>query len=57
MFFGEFKAGGEQLYRQVHHLARNYGWSEAEIMAMSRGKRHRYLEMLAEELESANYAS
>jgi hypothetical protein len=29
---------------EVHHLARAYGWSEAEILAMSGWRRHWYLE-------------
>ena len=33
-----------QTLAEVHHLARAYGWSEAEILAMSGWRRHWYLE-------------
>jgi hypothetical protein len=32
--------------REVHDLARAYGWSEAEILAMSPTRRRAYLELL-----------
>jgi hypothetical protein len=50
-FFSKLCTGLDMLYREVHGLAYHYHWSEREIMAMSRGKRHKYLEILADELE------
>lgn len=38
------------LYKEVHHLAFHYHWAEAEILAMSRAKRRRYLALLVEHL-------
>ncbi|HEX7048849.1 MAG TPA: hypothetical protein VF188_01455 [Longimicrobiales bacterium] len=43
----------DALYREVHHLAFHYHWSEAEILAMTRSKRQRYLSLLAQHLEAA----
>ncbi len=34
------------LLRQIHLLARAYGWTEAEILALSPRRRHAYLEQL-----------
>lgn len=36
-----------RLLREVHDLARGYGWREADILAMSPWRRQAYLEMLA----------
>ena len=44
----------DTLYRDVHHLALHYHWSEGEILAMPRSKRLRYLSLLAGRLESRN---
>jgi hypothetical protein len=49
-FFQEIAAGLRRLYRDVHHLAFYYHWGEAEILRMTRGKRQRYLGLLAEAL-------
>lgn len=49
-FFGELRADRDLLYREVHRLAFHYHWSEAEILGMARPRRHRYLDVLAEEL-------
>jgi hypothetical protein len=38
-----------ELYGQVHRLALAYHWSEAEILDLSWTKRHRYLNLLADE--------
>lgn len=38
---------GLRLLREIHELAQAYGWSEAEILAMSSLRRRCYLEMLA----------
>lgn len=53
-FFGELRADSDLLYRQVHHLAYHYHWSEHDIMAMSRDKRLTYLDILAEEIDRLN---
>ena len=34
--------------REVHTLALRYHWSEGEILALTRPRRRRYLELLAE---------
>lgn len=43
----EVDAWAIRLLREVHLLARAYGWREAEIIAMSPWRRHAYLEMLS----------
>jgi hypothetical protein len=53
-FFGELRADSGLLYREVHYLAYHYHWGEQEIMAMPRGKRRTYLEVLADEIERLN---
>lgn len=55
-FFGEMRTSGDILYREVHYLAYHYHWSEREIMEMTRVKRHRYIEVLADEIERLNNA-
>ncbi|MGH7775202.1 MAG: hypothetical protein ACREQA_23495 [Candidatus Binatia bacterium] len=50
-FFGEMRTSGDLLYREVHYLAYHYHWSEREIMQMTRDKRRRYIEVLADEIE------
>jgi hypothetical protein len=47
-FFQELHARADRLYREVHVLALNYHWSEAEIIAMSTRKRQLYLDLLSE---------
>ena len=42
----EVDAWAVRLLREVHSLARAYGWREAEILAMSPWRRQCYLEML-----------
>jgi hypothetical protein len=49
-FFQEITGSIDRLYREVHLLAFHYHWSESEIMGMTRRKRHRYLNLLAEAL-------
>jgi hypothetical protein len=49
-FFTELAASQKTLLREVHHLAFHYGWSEAAILAMDRGRRRAYLSLLADEL-------
>jgi hypothetical protein len=48
--FGELRTDASRLYREVHHLAYYYHWSENEIMAMPRSRRQTYLGVLADEL-------
>ncbi|MGD9100098.1 MAG: hypothetical protein PVF45_06425 [Anaerolineae bacterium] len=55
-FFGELRTSLDLLYRQVHYLAYHYHWSEREILDMPREKRHKYIEVLAEEIERLNDA-
>jgi len=43
----EIGAHGRRLVREVHTLARAYGWSEADILAMSTRRRREYLELLS----------
>lgn len=49
-FFRELTARREELYREVHHLAFHYHWSESEILSMTRQKRRLYLTLLADAL-------
>jgi len=46
--WNEIGAWAGRLLRQVHTLARAYGWREAEILALSPFRRRMYLEMLGE---------
>jgi hypothetical protein len=46
--WAEVHAWAIRLMRQVHTLARAYGWGESEILALSPWRRQRYLEMLSE---------
>jgi hypothetical protein len=45
-FWEELKEYVKQLFNQVYMLARNYGWREADILAMSPWRRQYYLEMV-----------
>lgn len=42
----EVEAHARRLLREVHALARGYGWREADILAMSERRRRDYLELL-----------
>ncbi|HMS82437.1 MAG TPA: hypothetical protein PKD12_02155 [Nitrospira sp.] len=55
-FFGEMRTSGDLLYREVHYLAYHYHWSEREILEMTRDKRRRYIDVLADEIERLNNA-
>jgi hypothetical protein len=44
-FWTEIAAQARRLLREVHTLARYYGWREADILAMSATRRQFYLEM------------
>lgn len=54
-FLKELQTQQNLLYREVHYLAFHYHWSEQEIMAMSRQKRRKYIEILSSEIERLNY--
>jgi hypothetical protein len=56
-FFGELQLTGDLLYREVHYLAYHYHWSEREIMEMTRDRRRRYIDVLADEIERLNEAT
>jgi hypothetical protein len=43
----EVDATARRLLREVHGLARGYGWREADVLALSARRRRLYLEMLA----------
>lgn len=45
-FWTEVVALAERLLSDVHMLARSYGWREADILAMSAGRRKAYLERI-----------
>ncbi len=43
----EIAARAQQLLMEVHHLAKAYGWTEAEILRLSPTRRATYLQMVA----------
>jgi len=45
-FWTEIETGAGRMVREVHDLARVYGWSEADILAMPGSRRARYLAMI-----------
>jgi hypothetical protein len=45
-FWQELTVHAERLLREVHLLARRYGWREADILSMSARRRQRYLELI-----------
>jgi hypothetical protein len=45
-FWTELETQARQLQREVHELARVYGWNESTILSMSAVSRHRYLELV-----------
>jgi hypothetical protein len=53
LLFEELSLERGQLYRDVHHLALHYHWSEPEILALPRSKRQAYLELLRAEARFA----
>ncbi len=55
-FFGELRTSPELLYREVHYLAFHYHWSESDILDMTRQRRHRYIDVLADEIDRMNNA-
>jgi hypothetical protein len=46
-FWNEIQAWAARTLREVHTLARSYGWHEADILNMSPQRRWLYLEMLS----------
>jgi hypothetical protein len=50
--FQELQGGLRRLYHEVHLLAFHYHWSPSDILALSAGKRRRYIELLEQELLS-----
>jgi hypothetical protein len=46
-FWVELEAHARQLQREVHALAKAYGWTEAQILGMSAARRARYVELAA----------
>jgi hypothetical protein len=47
-FWNEIQAWAIRQLREVHHLAGAYGWSEAQILALSPFRRSVYLNLIAE---------
>ncbi|OKI51391.1 hypothetical protein [Micromonospora sp. CB01531] len=41
----------DRLLAEVHCLAYHYGWAQADILALSRNRRHRYLDLLRRQLD------
>jgi len=46
-FWREIESRGRRLLREVHTLARSYGWSESEILELSPMRRQLYLGMVS----------
>ncbi|MDW7725684.1 MAG: hypothetical protein SCH70_00995 [Candidatus Methanoperedens sp.] len=46
-FWKEISIQAKRLLREVHTLALAYGWSEADVLAMSTARRQFYLEMVS----------
>ncbi len=44
--WSEINAWAQRMLREVHLLARAYGWSESDILALSPGRRGAYLQMI-----------
>ena len=47
----ELRQGSERLIAEVHCLAWAYGWSQADILALPRPRRWRYLELVRRQVE------
>ncbi|WP_133257491.1 phage baseplate protein [Paenibacillus montanisoli] len=47
-FWTEIESQARRLLREVHTLARSYGWTESDILALSTPRRQFYLEMVTE---------
>jgi HD-GYP domain-containing protein (c-di-GMP phosphodiesterase class II) len=46
--WAELKAHAERVQREIHLLAKTYGWSEQRILEMSAARRHRYCQMASD---------
>lgn len=46
-FWAEIDARAKRLLREVHALARAYGWREADILSLSTARRNFYLELVS----------
>lgn len=46
--WAEIDAWAVRTLREIHQLARAYGWTEANALALSAARRHYYLELLAD---------
>ena len=44
--WSEIESWAKRLLREIHMLARSYGWREADILAMSANRRQSYMDML-----------
>ncbi len=51
LILSELRAATRRLEDEVHVLAWNYHWAEADILAMSRPKRARYVRLIEEQLD------
>lgn len=47
--WAELRADAQRLLREVHALARVYGWTEPEVLALGDARRAAYLELVREE--------
>lgn len=45
-FWSEINAWAVRIMHEIHALASNYGWREADILSMSAWRRQRYLELI-----------
>ena len=45
-FWAELAVGAKRLLREVHGLARGYGWREVDVLAMTAWRRRHYLDLL-----------
>ena len=52
-FLAEIKQSRRSLEQELHYLAWHYHWRESEILALTRRKRRRYIELIQEELLGA----
>ncbi|QRK06092.1 hypothetical protein JQX13_39140 [Archangium violaceum] len=46
-FWTELEAYARQLQREVHEIARSYGWTESIILSLSAPARRRYMELIS----------
>ena len=47
-FWRELTVQAKRLLREVHLLARGYGWREADVLALHPRRRQAYLDLLLE---------